>query len=244
MLKVEPHLPTVAEASLNKKDKHYQITVRLPSPPGLLNLEGHLDVHTDHPIEDVVRVPVVGWVWAKRPFDLIAAEGKEERLYDLVHAALFREEAVPAEHFLTKILGGRGDDRAVSLLLRALEEGNWHIRTRSVEILGLLRNRRALEPVRRAVTDDVDEEVRRAAAAALVGIAGGEALSELLLALQDNDEWVREDAAQLLGDLGDRRAIPALKSALSDEEDDVRQAARDALKKLNREGVRRESHDR
>jgi hypothetical protein len=244
VLKVEPHLPTVAEASLQKKGKHHEITVLLPSPPGLLNLEGHLDVHTDHPVEDVVRVPVVGWVWAKRPFDLIAAEGKEERLYDLVHAALFREEAVSAEDFLTKILGGVRDDRAVSLLLKALGEGNWHIRTRAVGVLGLLRNRRALEPVRKAVTDDVDEEVRRAAAAALVRIAGREALPELLLALQDDDDWVREDAAQLLGDLGDRRAIPALKNALRDEEEDVRQAARNALKKLTRKEVSRESHDK
>lgn len=244
VVKVEPHLPTVAKASLNKKGQHHQITVRIDSPPGLQNLAGHLDVHTDHPIEHVVRVPVVGWVWVKRPFDLIAAEGNDARLYDLVHAALFREEAVSAKDFITKILGGIGDYRAVSLVLRALGDGNWHIRTRAVEILGLLGNRRALDPVRKAVTDDVDEEVRRAAAAALVRIAGREALPELFLALQDNDEWVREDAAQLLGDLGDKRAIPALKNALSDEEEDVRQAAHSALKKLAREEVSRESHDK
>ena len=242
VVKVEPHLPTAAEVSLSKHDGDYQIAIRLPAPPTLQSLEGHLNVFTDHPVEPVVQVPVVGWTSARRPFDLVAAGGgAEARLFGLIQDALNREESVSAEHFLTKILGGIRDERAVSLLLRALESKNWHIRSRAIEVLGLLQNRGALEPIRKAVTDDVDEEVRRAAALALVRIAGREALPELLLALQDNDDWVREDAADLLGSLGDRRAIPALKNALSDdEEEDVREAAAKALKIMSGKGLSQE----
>lgn len=232
IVKAEPHLPTKAEVSLSRKGKGYQVRVRLPSSPPLWSLEGHINLYTDHPAEPVVQVPAVGWVRAKKPFDRAAAEGNDAGLFALIKAALFRDEEVSTEDFLTRILGGVRDDRAVSLLLRALGDDNWLIRMRAVEILGLLQSQKALEPVRRAVTDDFDEEVRRAAAAALVRIADKEALPDLLLALQDNDDWVREDAAALLGRIGDPQAIPALTRALSDEEEDVRGAAERALKEL------------
>lgn len=236
VLNVEPHLPIEAEVGTVKKGRGYQISVRLPRPQPLQSLEGHLNVYTDHPDEPVVRVPVEGWVWTKRPFKLTAAQGSDARLQGLIRAALFRgEQEISAEDFIAKILGGVRDDRAVSLLMGTLESDNWYIRTRAIDVLGHLKNRLALEPVRKAVTDDVDEDVRGAAAAALVHIAGREALPELLLALQDDDDWVREDAADLLGALGDPLAILALKRALSDEKEDVREAAAAALKRLKGE---------
>ena len=83
------------------------------------------------------------------------------------------------------------------------------------------------------MTDDLDEEVRRFAAEALVRISGKDALPQLLLAIQDDDSWVRDDAAFLLGYIGDPRAIPALECALKDEEEeDVREQAELALDKL------------
>jgi hypothetical protein len=236
VIKVEPHLPTAAEVSLSQQGQDYQISVRLPSPPPRWSLEGHINVYTNHPAEPVVQLPVVGWVWTKRPFDRVVAEASDMGLFGLLKAALLQLDKISAEEIVTKILGGTRDERAVSLLLRALEVNNWAIRTRAVEILGLLQDRSALEPIRRAVTDDIDEEVRRAAAEALVRIAGQEALSDLLLALQDNDNWVRERAARLLGELGDSRAIPVLTRALADEKENVQEAARAALKALASHG--------
>jgi HEAT repeat protein len=194
-------------------------------------------VYTDHPTEPIVQVPVEGWVWAKQPFDRAAAEGDDAGLLALIKAALFRDEQqLSTEAFLTKILGGVRDNRAVSLLLRALADNNLAIQPRIIKILGFLQSRRALEPIRRAVTDDSDFYVRLAATAALVRIAGREALPEVVLALQDDDHWVREDAAWLLIELGDPQAIPALARALEDEHEDVREAAREALEALSGRG--------
>jgi HEAT repeat protein len=226
---------------LEQYDQDYLIIVELADPPPLQNLAGHLNVYTDDPLQPVVQVPVVGWVSSMNPFELVSAAGDDSRLQALIEDALFREDSVPADAFIPSILGGVTDERAVSLLLKALEHQNWHYRERAVEVLGLLQNRLALEAVRRAVTDDLDEDVRAAAAAALVRIVGKEAYPELVLALQDNDSWVREDAAYLLGNLGDSRAIPPLKQALSDEDEDVRQAAAEALEMLHNKNHARQS---
>jgi len=224
------------EVRVENKARESVITVRLTSPAALQNVKGHLNVFTDHPSEPVVQIPVAGWGWAHKPFDVIAADGSDARLADLVLAALYHEELISEAEFIPKILGGVRDDRAASLLLRAMSHRNWHWRERAVTMLGHLGNSKAIPQIRQAVTDDVDEDVRRAAAAALVKLAGNEALPVLLLALQDNDDWVREDAAVLLGMLGDQKAVSALKKALNDSEEDVRNAARRALKKLGAEG--------
>jgi hypothetical protein len=229
VLKVEKHLTTAADVSVSPKGKDWEIKVRVSSPSPW-KLDGHLNVYTDHPDEPVVQVPVEGWVRPKRPFDHLAASGTDVGLSGLLEAALFRIGKIPAQDIATKILGSERSDRSVSLLLHALEADSWAIRARAAETLGLLESSPALEPVRRAVTDDIDEEVRRSAARALVKIAGKTALPELLLALQDNDSWVRQQAAMLLGELGDSRAIPALTRALADEKPMVRDAVNEALK--------------
>jgi hypothetical protein len=241
VLNVDPHLPVPVDIVLEHYDQDYLIIVELADPPPLQNLAGHLNVYTDDPLQPVVQVPVVGWVSSMNPFELVSAAGDDSRLQALIEDALFREDSVPADAFIPSILGGVTDERAVSLLLKALEHQNWHYRERAVEVLGLLQNRLALEAVRRAVTDDLDEDVRAAAAAALVRIVGKEAYPELVLALQDHDSWVREDAAYLLGNLGDSRAIPPLKQALSDEDEDVRQAAAEALEMLHNKNHARQS---
>jgi hypothetical protein len=232
VVKVEPHLPTEVETTFTRKNQVYVIEVLLPDPTPLESLEGLLNVFTDHPVEPVVQVPVVGWVAAKRPFEMAAHNGDGVDLYDFVYDALYREESVPAGTFVDQILGGVRDERAVDLLTRAAATENWLVRERAMEILGLLGNRLALDTVRKAVTDDLDEDVRRAAAAALVRIVGRQAFHELLLALEDNDAWVREDAAVLLGSLGDTRAVPSLKQCLNDEDKAVRRAASKALRTL------------
>jgi len=234
VVKVEPHLPTAAEVTFQKKDQEYVIEIHVFNPSPLQSLEGLLNVFTDHPVEPVVQVPVVGWIAAEKPFEIASRKGDRVNLYDFVYDALYREESVPAGAFIDQILGGVRDERAVDLLVRAAATENWLVRERAMEILGLVGNRLALDTVRKAVTDDLDEDVRRAAAAALVRIVGREALPELLLALEDNDAWVREDAAVLLGSLGDTRAVPSLKQCLNDEDKAVRAAAGKALRTLTR----------
>jgi HEAT repeat protein/uncharacterized protein DUF1573 len=231
---VEPRLPAKVDVSVRRQGRNHQISVRVPSAPRRWSLAGQLNVYTDDPLQPVVQVPVVGWVWTPKPFARVAAEGNDAGLYSLLKGALYAgEDTVPPEDIARKVLGGGRDARAVALLLRAQRDDNWYVRQRATDVLGVLEARQALAAVRAAVTDDVDSDVREAAANALVKIEGKAALPQLLLALQDDDEFVRFDVAQLLGRLGDKGAIPALlRAAKSDPDPDTRAAARRSLKVL------------
>ncbi len=233
ILKVEPHLPAAPVISVKPLGKQHVISLKIPSAPPRWSLEGVVNIFTDDPREPVVQVPVTGWVAVKKPFDRLAGGGSDAGLYGLLKAALFEDEnKLPSDEIVSTVFGGVQDDRVVSLLLRALREDHFLYRQRAAEVLGLLKSQRALEPIRALITDDWQEDVRMAAAEALVQIAGRDALPTILLALQDNHDWVRDDAAGLLGQLGDRQAIPALKAALKDESKDVRDTAARSLKTL------------
>ena len=231
--KIEPELPVDTKVNFKELDAgRYEVTVQISSPPPLQDLKGHLSVFTDHPDQPVIQVPVKGWVWAAKPFALVGAGKNNDALFALTKAALERDDLMSPTNIVSKILGDRRDDQAVSLLENALLDDDWVIRARACQVLGSMGNKRPLEHLKRLVTDDPDEDVRRFAAASLVRISGKDALAYLLLAIQDNDPWVREDAALFLGDIGDPRAIPALECAMHDEEEDVREQARLAIDKL------------
>lgn len=231
---VEPHLPAKVDVSVRRRGGNSLISVRVPSAPRRWSLAGYLNVYTDDPLQPVFQVPVVGWVWTPKPFERGAADGTDAGLYELLKGALYSgEDQLPPEDVARQVLGGGRDPRAVALLLRAQKDDNWYVRQRATDVLGAVEARQALGAIRAAVTDDVDSDVREAAANALVRMEGKAALPQLLLALQDDDDFVRFDVAKLLGPLGDKRAIPALlRAAKSDPESDIRAAARRSLKAL------------
>jgi hypothetical protein len=238
VVSVEPHLPARAEASVRRQGNNHLIRVLVRSAPRRWSLGGYLNVYTDDPLQPVVQVPVMGWVWTPNPFELVAADGTDVGLYRLLEGALYasEDEVTPAD-IARKVLGGGRDRRAVALLLRARKDDNWYVRQRATDVLGVLRVPAALEALRTAVTDDVDSDVREASAKALVRIAGKAALPQLLLALGDDDEFVRFETVKLLGRLGDRRAIPALAQVAEVEpETDIRAAAKRSLKALGAAG--------
>jgi hypothetical protein len=230
--RAEPRLPVTAEVTVTRSGKKHEVSVRLPAPSGLQNLNGSIDLFTDHPTEPVVTVRTEGWVVPKDPSTWMA--GDQSKLSGLVRSALMLmdENDFSPKSFLNRFLGGSRDDRVVSFVLQQAQDENWRVRQRATQVLGVLGDPRALELIRRAVTDDVDEDVRRTAAMILAEIAGKDAVPVLVLALEDDDDWVRDDAARLLGELGDPRAVPALTRALQDEEEDVRATAEKALKAL------------
>lgn len=84
---------------------------------------------------------------------------------------------------------------------------------------------RAIPALERALQGDVDSRVRAAAAVALADVAGREALSTLLVAVEDDDAHVRQMALTALGEIGDVRAAPRLERALRDERPEVRYQA-------------------
>jgi HEAT repeat protein len=84
---------------------------------------------------------------------------------------------------------------------------------------------RAIPLLERALKEDVTAGVRAAAAVALADVGASEALSSLLVAVEDDDAHVRQMALSSIGELGDARATQRLDRALRDERPEVRYQA-------------------
>lgn len=141
-------------------------------------------------------------------------------------------------------LGRSGDWRALTPLVRALQDGDADLRKEAVHALGQLGDHRAVAPlveiavrsrgeVRYLAIDalgrisdevtrdplagllsDPDAQTRRLAIRALADLPGGGA--SLTAALRDADEGVRGEAIHALGRLGDPSSLQVLKGALED----------------------------
>lgn len=230
IMEIRTYLPTPVEFNLLQDGKDYQIQFTLAAPSGVQNLAGYINVITDHPNTPAVKIPTAGWVWSKHPFEQVTG-ADALRLPALVRGVLFSIPELDPDQFVNTVLGGVRDDRSASLLLRIMEDDNWLVRSRAIEVLGNLQSRMAWGAIRKAITDDLDDEVRRCAVVASGQIANIQAMPELLLALQDDDSWVRAEAAEVLGVLGDPRATAPLKQlAEQDGDEDVREKADDALR--------------
>lgn len=226
-------VPGVVE--VKKIGRDFELTVRISTPPAFSRLSGVLRLTTDHPEEAVVQLPVAGVVMARHPFDVAATTPDgEARLRGVVAEALLRGDQVEADDFFSRVLGGVRDDRAATLLLRVATDlaENMNVRLRALEFLAVLKSALAREPLRKLVTEDDFEFVRRFALVALVETIGADAMPELLLAMEDDGAWVREDAATLLGRVGDDRALRPLQRATRDPDEDARKAAQAALQAL------------
>ncbi|AKT36162.1 HEAT repeat domain-containing protein [Chondromyces crocatus] len=81
---------------------------------------------------------------------------------------------------------------------------------------------RVLAALEGALRNDESGSVRAAAAVALADIQAVEALSNLLLAMEDDDPYVRQMAVSAVGELGDSRATARLLRALTDPRPEIR----------------------
>ncbi|HWL85525.1 MAG TPA: HEAT repeat domain-containing protein, partial [Polyangiaceae bacterium] len=108
--------------------------------------------------------------------------------------------------------------------------GSARAATRASSIPDLVRHARVDEDVRaraiplleKALASDEIPEVRSAAAVALGDLGAHEALSALLVAVEDGDVHVRQMALNALGEIGDVRALSRLRRALGDGRPEVR----------------------
>jgi HEAT repeat protein len=99
----------------------------------------------------------------------------------------------------------------------------------AAEALGDIGDKRAVEPLIKALSDG-GQEVRESAARALGEIGDKRAVKPLIKALEDEDYSVRAIAAGALGNIGDKRAVEPLIKALKDKDFNVRyKAAKDNL---------------
>ncbi len=104
---------------------------------------------------------------------------------------------------------------AVGSLLRAIETPDPDVRKFVVDILGEIKDPRAVPALCNRLADD-DENIRVASAEALGKIRDPRAVDVLLACLARSDYgWLHYAAAEALGAIGDKRALGPLLSALS-----------------------------
>lgn len=96
----------------------------------------------------------------------------------------------------------------------------------------VLKLRRDVDGLVRALGPENDYDVREDAADALGEIGDARAVEPLIAALGDPDDDVREAAAEALGNIGDPRAADPLRAALNDPVGGVRTEAEKALGRL------------
>ncbi|WP_226579773.1 HEAT repeat domain-containing protein [Microseira wollei] len=138
-----------------------------------------------------------------------------------------------------QLLGHTKNDAAIPLLIRALSESDWIVRSEAVSQIGLLGIWLNSDVLENAVTalinimqDDPETSVRSSAALHLGFIGDSRAIPVLIEALSKDDLVVRSSVADALGRLQDRSAISALTRSLQDE-DYVSEAAIRSLRILN-----------
>ncbi|MEN6643793.1 MAG: HEAT repeat domain-containing protein [Armatimonadia bacterium] len=116
---------------------------------------------------------------------------------------------------------------AVPALVAALKDPAPAVRGGAAEVLGTLKDARAVEPLI-AASRDANQGVSAAAKTAVAAHGSG-AVDALVVALRDTDAGTRRDAVELLGALKDPRAVEPLIAALKDADQGVRAAAKTAL---------------
>ena len=227
--KAEVKLPIPAEVQVQPDGNDFNLEVRVPSPPAFTSLQGSVVLHTNSPDQPIVTVEIHGGVTANDPFEQVKADGGDARFFEIVKSALNRGDRISADVFFAQVLGGVKDQRASDILLRAATEGELQARMRAVELLAGFKTPDVLQRLRRIITDDSHQFVRRLALVDYVDAVGNGAIPEMLLALQDDEGWVREDAATYLGKYGDSKVIPALKAADNDPDPEADVAIKKAL---------------
>jgi len=145
------------------------------------------------------------------------------------------DAADAAEHstrrWLAVVLGFTRDARALSPLVRRLEDPDAAVRIAVIEALVTLGDRKAVAPLL-ARLDDPDAHVGRGAIEASVKLGGKLALPMLLAKLDHPDTEVRRAIIRALGQLGEKKAVTPLLARLDDPEPRVRRAATEALARL------------
>ncbi|PIP39476.1 hypothetical protein CO110_05955 [Candidatus Desantisbacteria bacterium CG_4_9_14_3_um_filter_40_11] len=156
----------------------------------------------------------------------------------------------------------KDSSRIVGHLMCRLEDPNPLIREKTAELLGKIKNNKAIDAllshlndidwrVARAIgialgkigdirafkafltrLDDPDWRIRKASASAMGMLKDTEAIDPLLARLNDPENEVRRAVAIALGNIGDVRAFKPLQRRLNDSDSDVREAAVIALGNL------------
>jgi HEAT repeat protein len=119
---------------------------------------------------------------------------------------------------------------AVRSCIQSLQDGDWRIRYRAAEALGLIGDPEAY-PALVAALADVRDHVRYMAAKGLGLLGDSRAVGHLLALQDDENEFVRRSTARALGAIGGAEAREGLLAALRREDcEGVRDAIEQSLR--------------
>lgn len=121
-------------------------------------------------------------------------------------------------------------EAAVGPLIEALKDENPHLRSHAAAALGLIGDKRAIEPLNEVLdNEDEDSEVCLRVTVALGKLGDEETIEYCISGLEDGDSDERSGSAVALGLIGDNRAVKPLIKALNDKDNEVRCYAAAAL---------------
>ena len=133
------------------------------------------------------------------------------------------------------LLGLRGDQQAIPVLVEAIESRYTEWKLRAVKALAHLKDERCGPPLLQLLIEDRGE-LHREASRALHSL-GSLARSTWKKALDHPDHHIRWHAARGLGEMGDSSLAFTLAEGLRDDDFVVRWATADVLAKLGEEGI-------
>jgi len=120
-------------------------------------------------------------------------------------------------------------DEVVEPLIKALKDDNRVVREGVTQVLGKLRDPRAIYPLIDALRDTARKRVSDA-----LRSFGSIAFEPLVQALKNEDSRIRMGAAMILGEMKNPEAVNSLVQALKDEDPLVRDFARTAIYMIER----------
>jgi len=124
---------------------------------------------------------------------------------------------------------------AVPVLIEALEEKKFGIRWGAVNVLGYIKDKRAVPFLVQRVLTDTDNHVRWRSIWALNSIDDDRAVTKLREVLKGQDKRTRWNAAVALSTMNDNEAVPVLLTGLQDQSSWVRWEAVNALGRVHDE---------
>lgn len=153
------------------------------------------------------------WRVRKTASDILLEEHPPDRSISGLIQLLSIEDNAGARNSAIETLVKLGK-KTTLFLLEAFETANRDVRKFIIDIIGEVKDRKALPLLLKALKDD-DDNVRASAVEHLGQMGDPSVLDALIEILKSGDLWTAFPAADALGRIGDKKAIPSLISSLS-----------------------------
>lgn len=152
------------------------------------------------------------WRVRKAASEVLMDDYPAERYVEGLISLLYLEENAGARNSAIETLVRLGK-KVTASLLEAFETPNRDVRKFIIDVIGEVKDRKALPLLLKALTDE-DDNVRASAVEHLGQMGDSSVVDALIDILKGGDLWTAFPAADALGRIGDKKAIPALISAL------------------------------